>query len=147
MLNYPAEMRNYWLVKQEPSEYGWDQFCKDGRTEWQGIRNFQARNHLRSMKVGDFVLYYHSVEGKEIVGIARVSKEYFLDESAESGDWSAVELVPEMALRRKLGLAEIKLDGILSDMALVRQSRLSVMPVEKRQFERVLEITGTKFEI
>ena len=140
-------MCKYWLVKQEPSEYGWDQFCKDGRTEWQGVRNFQARNHLRSMKKGDIVLYYHSVEGKELVGIARVSKEYFPDESAESGDWSAVELEPEMALRRKLGLAEIKLDGILSDMALVRQSRLSVMPVEKRQFERVLEITGTRFEI
>lgn len=146
ILNYLKPMSNYWLVKQEPSAYGWEQFCRDGRTEWEGVRNYQARNHLRGMKVGDLVLYYHSVEGKEVVGVARVSKEYFPDRSARSGDWSAVELVPEMALRRKLGLAEIKSDNILCDMALVRQSRLSVMSIEKQQFERVLEVTGTKFE-
>ncbi len=136
--------RQYWLVKQEPSTYPWEQFVKDGSTQWDGVRNYQARNNLRLMKKGDRVLYYHSVSGKEIVGIAEVSREYFPDPTAGSGDWSAVELKPVKALGSPLSLDAIKEDEVLSGMALVRQSRLSVMPVTDEQFRRVCELTGTR---
>ncbi len=133
---------NYWLVKSEPSAYSWAQFLKDGSTAWTGVRNFQARNHLRSMKLGDVVLFYHSNEGKEIVGVATVAKEAYRDPTAKEGDWSCVDLKPGRALEPPVTLDHIKSDPVLKQMALVRQSRLSVMPVTEREFQRVLEWNG-----
>ncbi|MFN0068848.1 MAG: EVE domain-containing protein [Limisphaerales bacterium] len=131
-------------MKQEPEAYAWADFVADGRTAWTGIRNFQARNHLRAMRRGDPVLYYHSNEGREIVGVATVAEEHRPDPTAEEGDWSAVDLVPLKPLRRPVTLAQIKEDASLRDMALVRQSRLSVMPVTGAQFRRVLELGDTR---
>jgi predicted RNA-binding protein with PUA-like domain len=135
---------NYWLVKQEPEAYAWTQFVKDGRTTWTGVRNFQARNYLRAMKTGDRVFYYHSVTGKEIVGVAKVAKEAYPDPTAEEGDWSVVDLVPVKALAKPVTLETIKTDALLKDIPLVRQSRLSVTPLTEPQFRRVLELGGTK---
>lgn len=135
---------NYWLVKQEPEAYAWDRFVEDGRTAWTGVRNFQARNNLRAMKTGDLVLYYHSVTGKEIVGVAKVAKEAYPDPTADDGDWSVVDLVPAKRLKRPVTLETIKTDAALREMPLVRQSRLSVTPVTAAQFRRVLELGGTK---
>lgn len=134
----------HWLVKQEPDAYAWSAFVADGRTAWTGVRNFQARNHLRAMRRGDRVLYYHSNEGREIIGVARVEREAYPDPTAEDGDWSAVDLVPEKPLPRPVTLAQVKEDPVLRGMALVRQSRLSVMPVAPAQFRRVLELGGAK---
>jgi len=135
---------NCWLVKQEPEDYAWAAFVKDGRTAWTGVRNFQARNNLRAMREDDPVLYYHSGAAKEIVGVARVAKEAFPDPTAKEGDWSAVELMPGKPMKAPVTLAAIKADGVLKEMALVRQSRLSVVPVTPAQFERVLKLGGTK---
>lgn len=134
----------YWLVKQEPEAYAWATFVKDGRTAWTGVRNFQARNNLRAMKKGDLVLYYHSVSDKQVVGIAKVDKEAYPDPTADEGDWSCADLVPVKALRVPVSLEAIKVDKALKDMPLVRQGRLSVMPLTKEQFERVLELGETK---
>src|SRR4051812_5149368 len=114
---------NYWLVKQEPEAYSWDNFVKDGKTAWTGVRNFQARNNLRAMKRGDTVLFYHSVTDKQVVGIARVEKEAYTDPSAEEGDWSCVDLVPVKALKRPVTLEQIKTDKSLKEIPLVKQSR------------------------
>jgi predicted RNA-binding protein with PUA-like domain len=135
---------NYWLVKSEPAAYAWATFVKDGRTAWTGVRNFAARIHLRAMKKGDPVFYYHSNEGKEVVGVARVIKEFYPDATAEEGDWSCVDLQPMKPLVQPVTLAQIKDDAVLKDMALVKQSRLSVMPVTKAQAERLLKLGGTK---
>ncbi|HEY9170829.1 MAG TPA: EVE domain-containing protein [Verrucomicrobiae bacterium] len=135
---------NYWLVKQEPEEYAWAAFVKDGGTAWTGVRNFQARNNLRAMRRGDPVLYYHSGEAKEIVGLARVAKEAYTDPTADDGDWVAVDLRPVQALTAPLSLAAIKADARLKTMALLRQSRLSVVPLTKSEFERVLELGKSK---
>lgn len=135
---------NYWLVKQEPEDYAWATFVNDGGTAWTGVRNFQARNNLRAMHAGDLVLYYHSGEAKEIVGVAQVPKTAYADPTAVEGDWSAVDLKPQKALAAPLSLAAIKADAVLKEMALVRQSRLSVMPVTKAEFERVLKLSGTE---
>src|SRR3954470_1784746 len=116
---------NYWMVKQEPEAYSWDDFVKDGKTDWTGVRNFQARNNLRAMKKGDKVLFYHSVTGKEVVGIAVVSKETFPDPTDEK--WSAVELQPSKPLKNPVSLADIKANLALADLKLVRQSQLSVL--------------------
>jgi predicted RNA-binding protein with PUA-like domain len=132
---------NYWLVKQEPDSYSWSDFVKDGKTAWTGVRNFAARLNLRAMKKGDRVFYYHSNIGKEIVGLARVVKEAYPDPTATEGDWSSVDLAPEKPLRKSVGLDVMKADKILKDMKLVRQSRLSVSPVTKEQFDRVLELS------
>lgn len=134
----------HWLVKQEPDAYAWSAFVAEGCTAWTGVRNFQARNHLRAMRRGDLVLYYHSNEGREIVGVARVVREPYPDPTAEDGDWSAVDLVPEKPLPRPVTLVQVKEDPVLRGMALVRQSRLSVMPVTPAQFRRVLELAGAK---
>ena len=136
---------HYWLVKQEPEDYAWSTLLKDGVTAWTGIRNFQARNNLRAMRKGDLVLYYHCGETKEIVGVASVAKEAYVDPTAEEGDWSAVDLKPATSLAAPVSLATIKADAVLKEMALVRQSRLSVVQVTKAQFERVLKLTGSKF--
>ncbi|TAL05546.1 MAG: EVE domain-containing protein [Verrucomicrobia bacterium] len=131
---------NYWLVKSEPESYSWAQFVKDGRTAWTGVRNFAARLHLRAMKVGDGVLFYHSGEGKDVVGLAKVVKAAYTDPTAKEGDWSCVDLAPVKPLTKSVTLATIKADKILSTMRLVKESRLSVSPVSEAQFQRVLEL-------
>ena len=132
-------MANYWLVKQEPEAYSWDDFVKDGKTDWTGVRNFQARNNLKAMKKGDKVLFYHSVTGKEVVGIAKVSKEGFPDPLDEK--WVAVELVPDKKLKKPVGLADIKANLALANIKLVRQSQLSVMRLSKDEFEEILSMS------
>src|SRR5688500_14072313 len=132
--------KQYWLVKQEPEAYSWSDFVKDGKTAWTGVRNFQARNNLRAMKKGDRVLFYHSVSDKQIVGVAKVVREAYADKTADEGDWSAVDLAPEKALKRPVTLEEIKADGRLGNMALVRNSRISVTPVTEAEWERVMAL-------
>ena len=134
---------NYWLVKSEPGAYAWSQFLKEGRTAWTGVRNFAARNHLRAMKKGDLVFFYHSGEEKSVVGLARVEEEFYPDPTAEEGDWSCVDLVPKKAVTAPVTLAQIKGDKILREMVFVKQSRLSVSPMTKRQFERLMEMAKT----
>jgi predicted RNA-binding protein with PUA-like domain len=134
---------NYWLVKSEPEAYAWATFVKEKRTAWTGVRNFQARNNLRTMKRGDLVLFYHSVSDKQVVGIARVDKEAYPDPTAKEGDWSCVDLVPTAPLKVPLCLEAIKTDAALADLPLLRQSRLSVSPVTPAQFKRVLALTQT----
>ena len=134
--------RRHWLVKQEPSDYAWDRFVREGHTAWTGVRSFPARLHLRAMAVGDLVAWYHSGETREVVGVGRVARAAYPDPTATEGDWSCVDLVPVEPLRRSVTLAEIKSDPILREMPLVRQSRLSVMPVTGAQFERLLELSG-----
>ncbi|HXT11794.1 MAG TPA: EVE domain-containing protein [Candidatus Angelobacter sp.] len=133
---------NYWLVKQEPESYSWSDFVKDGKTAWTGVRNFAARLNLRAMKNGDAVFYYHSVTGKEIVGLAKVVKEAYPDPTATEGDWSAVDLVPEKPLKKPISLEILKADKILKEMKLVTISRLSVSPVTKEQAEKILKLAG-----
>jgi len=131
----------YWLVKQEPEDYSWANLVNDGKTAWIGVRNFAARNNLRAMKKGDSVLFYHSVSEKQVVGIARVVREAYADPTAEEGDWSCVDLSPDKAFKNPVTLATIKSDKKLVGMPLIRQSRLSVMPVTKEQFERIVELS------
>jgi predicted RNA-binding protein with PUA-like domain len=135
---------NYWLVKSEPESYAWATFVQDGKTAWTGVRSFAARIHLRTMVRGDLVFFYHSVTGKQVVGLARVTKEAYADPTATEGDWSAVDLAPVKALVRPVSLASIKADAVLQDIPLVRQSRLSVTPLTVPQFKRLLELAGTK---
>ena len=131
---------NYWLAKSEPAAYAWPQLVKDGRTAWTGVRNFQARNNLRAMKLGDLVFFYHSVSDKQVVGLARVAKEHYPDATAAEGDWSCVELEPVQALKAPVSLEVIKSDAVLKEMPLVKQSRLSVVPVTKAQADRLLKL-------
>jgi predicted RNA-binding protein with PUA-like domain len=135
-------MSQYWLVKQEPTAYSWDQFVVDGKTDWTGVRNFQARNNLRSMKSGDQVLFYHSVNGKAVVGVAVVSREAFPDPTSTSGDWSAVEIKPVRPVNPPVTLEQIKSDPALAQIPLLRQSRLSVMAISTQEFEGVLGMAG-----
>ena len=135
---------NYWLVKSEPAAYAWATFLQDGKAAWTGVRNFQARNNLRAMKKGDLVCFYHSVTGREIIGLARVAKEFYPDTTADDGDWSCVDLVPVRAFARPVTLDTIKSDKLLREMPLVKQSRLSVTPLTEAQFDRLLEVAGTK---
>ena len=134
----------YWLVKSEPEAYSWAMLVKDGQTAWTGVRNFTARNNLRAMKPGDWVLFYHSGEGKEVVGLAKVVKTAYPDPTAKEGDWSCVDLVPVKPLANPVSLQTIKTDRTLKEMVLVKQSRLSVVPLDERQFNRTLEVAGTK---
>jgi predicted RNA-binding protein with PUA-like domain len=133
----------HWLVKQEPEAYSWTAFVKDGKTAWTGVRNFQARNNLRSMKQGDLVLYYHSVSDKQVVGLAKVDKIAYPDPTAEEGDWVCVDLVPMKPLTAPVSLETIKADQALSDMLLVRQGRLSVQSVSSPQFKKILKLAKT----
>jgi predicted RNA-binding protein with PUA-like domain len=135
-------MAQYWLVKQEPTAYSWEQFAADGKTDWTGVRNFQARNNLRSMKLGDSVFYYHSVNGKAVVGIAKVTKEAFRDPTAAEGDWSAVELTPVKSVDPPVTIDQIKGETRLFDMPLLKNSRLSVMKLTKYQFDTILELSS-----
>ncbi|HVZ56035.1 MAG TPA: EVE domain-containing protein [Chitinophagaceae bacterium] len=134
----------YWLVKSEPFKYSWDQFERDGQTFWDGIRNYAARLHLRSMKMGDQVLFYHSNEGLAIMGIARVVREAYQDPTTDDTAWVAVDLQAERRLKNPVTLEQIKSDRRLADMALVRISRLSVQPVTEREWKAVLQLAGEK---
>jgi predicted RNA-binding protein with PUA-like domain len=133
---------NYWLIKSEPFKYSWEQFVKDGQTFWDGVRNYAARNHLRAMKKGDLVFWYHSNEGTEIVGIAKVVKEAYQDPTTAEEAWVAVDFKPHKKLKKPVGLAQIKTDQRLSNMALVRLGRLSVQPVTEEEWKIVMEMAG-----
>jgi len=134
----------YWLVKQEPAAYAWETFLKDGRTSWDGVRNFQARNHLKGMKVGDPVLFYASVTGKAVQGIAEVSKAAYPDPTADEGEWVSVELKAKRTLNRPVSLEEIKATPSLAKISLLRQSRLSVMSLSRSEFEHILKLSEKK---
>lgn len=134
---------NYWLLKSEPEVYSYERLEKEGRTMWEGVRNYAARNHLRGMKEGDLALFYHSREGLEVVGICEVAKEFYPDPTAESGDWSVVDVVPFKRLHKPVGLSVIKNTPELLEIPLVRIGRLSVMPLEKAAFDKILEIGET----
>jgi predicted RNA-binding protein with PUA-like domain len=134
-------MKSFWLVKQEPGDYSWADFVADGGTSWTGVRNFAARNNLRRMSRGDQVLFYHSGEEKSVVGIAKTTRTAYRDATAKEGDWSAVDLAPVKPLRRPVTLAEIKATPQLKDIALVRQSRLSVMPLGRKEFELIVRMS------
>jgi predicted RNA-binding protein with PUA-like domain len=135
-------MKNFWLVKQEPSSYSWSDFVTDGETDWTGVRNYAARNNLRTMRKGDEVLFYHSGEEKAVVGIARVTRTAYPDSTADEGDWSAVDLVPVKSLRRSVTLREIKDNPRLKKIPLVRQSRLSVMPLTEAEFHEITKMSA-----
>ena len=130
----------YWLVKTEPEAYAWADFERDGRTVWDGVRNYQARNHLRAMKHGDEVLFYASVGPKQVMGTATVTREAFADATAAEGDWSAVELIVGRALAHPVSLDQIKAEPKLADIALLRQSRLSVMPLRRAEFDLIVRL-------
>jgi predicted RNA-binding protein with PUA-like domain len=136
--------RSYWLVKSEPTSYAWEQLVKDGRTVWDGVRNPLARQHLAAMHPGDLVLYYHSNVGKEVVGIARVVRAAYPDPKDASGRWLVVDVEPVRPLAEPVSLATIKADPAFEGLALIRQSRLSVMPVSKPHFERILALGKTR---
>jgi predicted RNA-binding protein with PUA-like domain len=133
----------YWLVKSEPDVFGYDQLVSDGTARWDGVRNYQARNNLRAMKTGDLCLFYHSNIGLEVVGIARVTREHYPDPTAEKGDWSAVDLEPVMPFNRPVSLVEIKANPLLQNLLLVRNGRLSVMPVTFDEFSTLLTLGDT----
>jgi len=136
-----SKTAQFWLVKQEPTAYSWADFVKDGRTAWTGVRNFQARLNLRAMRKGDAVLFYHSVEGKEVVGRAQVAATAYPDPTATDGDWSCVDLVPVRALRRPVTLEEIKASAKLCEIKLVKQSRLSVLPLSAAEFAEIVRLS------
>jgi len=129
---------NYWLVKTEPGAYSWDDFVNLGRDHWDGVRNYQARNNLQLMKVGDEVLFYHSVSAKEVVGIAKVVREFYQDPTIDDDRWVVVDLVPVRKLNKPVTLVEIKSDKRLEGFALIKNSRLSVMPVSKAHYDIIL---------
>jgi predicted RNA-binding protein with PUA-like domain len=130
----------YWLVKSEPFKYSWEKFNQDGRTFWDGVRNYQARNNLREMNEGDLVLFYHSNEGKEIVGIAKVVKEAYQDPTTDDKNWVVVDLSPVESLKVPVTLETIKADEQLQNVGLVRQGRLSVMGMKQEEFDRIVEL-------
>jgi predicted RNA-binding protein with PUA-like domain len=136
--------RAHWLVKSEPFKYSWDDLVRDRSTYWDGVRNAQARNNLRAMAVGDLVLYYHSNEGKEVVGVAKVKKTAYQDPTTDDERWVVVDVVPVKALAEFVTLSDIKAEPKLSEVALIKQSRLSVMPIEKKHFDVILKMGKTK---
>ena len=139
----PKAAQQYWMVKSEPAAYSWDQFVKDGRAAWTGVRNYQARINLRAMRTGDLVLFYHSVVGKEIVGIAKVAATAYRDPTATEGEWDCVDLVPFKPLKRAVPLAEIKTMPALKEIKLLRQPRLSVMPLLAAEFKAITTLGST----
>lgn len=134
----------YWLIKSEPFKYSWDQFENDQQTYWDGVRNYAARNNLRSMKKNDLLFFYHSNEGLNIVGIAKVVKESYQDPTTDDNAWLVVDVKPVKKLKKPVTLAMIKADKRLSDMALIKLSRLSVQPVTEQEWEVVMELAGEK---
>lgn len=135
----------YWLVKQEPEKYSWAQFLKDKKTSWDGVRNFQARNNLRAMRKGDLVFFYRSVSEPALIGLCQVTRTAYPDPTADEGDWSAVDLKPLKTLSQPVHLSEVKLHKALSEMALIRQSRLSVMRVQTEEFKVILKLSRTDY--
>ncbi len=133
---------NYWLVKSEPYKYSWDDLVKDGQTFWDGVRNYSARNNMKAMKKGDQMFFYHSNEGKEIVGCAEVIKEFYQDPTTEDDKWVAVDIKPLYKLKRPITLKEVKADEKLANMALVRLMRLSVGPVTEEEFNHIITLSN-----
>ena len=138
-----SKAAQHWLVKTEPSSYSWARLVEDGSTAWTGVRSFQARNHLRLMREGDHVLFYHSVTGKEIVGIAKVIRAGYPDPTATEGDWTCVDLAPVKPLKHPVSLATINGTPSLKNIALLRQSRLSVVPVTADEYEQILQLSSS----
>jgi len=135
-------MPKHWLVKSEPAAFSWEQFVADGRAAWTGVRNFQARNNLRAMKKGDLVFFYHSVIGKEVVGIAKVAREAYPDPTAEEAGWDCVDLVPVKPLHKSVTLAAIKATPALKNVPLLKHSRLSVMPLSAAEYGAIVKLGG-----
>ncbi len=135
---------NYWLIKSEPFKYSWDKFVKDKWSMWDGVRNYAARNNLRSMKKGDLAFFYHSNEGLEIVGIAKVKKEHYQDPTTTDPNWLAVDFEPFKKLKKPIALAQIKADKRLSEMQLIKLTRLSVQSVKKEEFDHILSLSEEK---
>ena len=133
----------HWLVKSEPLKYSWEKFNQEGHTFWDGVRNYQARNNLKLMETGDLVMWYHSNEGKEIVGIARVVKPFYQDPTTDDPNWVVVDLEPVESLKKPVTLEQIKTDERLKDIGLVRQGRLSVMALKLEEFDRILEMAAS----
>lgn len=133
---------NYWMVKQEPETYSWTDFVSDGVTDWSGVRNYQARNNLREMNMGERVLFYHSGKDKAVVGLAEVVKSAYPDPTADDEQWVAVDLKPVKALKSPVPLAAIRYDKRLSQLPLIRQSQLSVMPLTKDEFDVIIALSG-----
>ncbi|MDB5252447.1 MAG: hypothetical protein JWP27_1616 [Flaviaesturariibacter sp.] len=134
----------YWLVKSEPFKYSWDQFVKDGKATWDGVRNYAARNNLQAMKKGDEVFFYHSNEGLAIVGIAKVIREAYPDPTTDEEAWVVVDLKPVRKLKNAVTLKQVKSEKALADMALLKLSRLSVQPVREEEWLTVLEMADNK---
>ena len=136
--------RQYWLMKSEPSKYSFAQLVRDGHTMWDGVRNFEARNSLRAMKAGDLVLFYHSNEGKAVVGVARIKRTAYPDPTAPEEDWSVVDVEPLVPFKAQVSLEAIRSEPDLAEIALLKRSRLSVVPVSKEHFDRILKMGKTK---
>jgi predicted RNA-binding protein with PUA-like domain len=134
--------KQYWLAKSEPESYSWADLQKDGKTAWTGVRNYQARNNLRAMKKGDLVAFYHSVTGKEVVGVAKVAVEAYADKTAKEGDWSAVDFEPSKTLKKPVTLDQFKADPILSKTEMLRLNRISVTKLTEAEYNRILELAG-----
>jgi len=132
---------NYWLVKSEPGTYSWDDFVKLGRDHWDGVRNYQARNNMKAMQEGDLVLFYHSVSEKAVVGTCKVVREYYQDPTTDDERWVVVDLVPVSPLKNKVTLKQIKADERLQNIALIKQSRLSVMPIKQEEYDIILALS------
>lgn len=135
--------RSYWLVKSEPFKYSWEDLVKDGSTYWDGVRNYMARNNLRDMKKGDLALYYHSNEGKEIVGVAKITRESYQDPTTEDDRWVVVDVAPVKALKEPVTLAQIREDKPLAEIAMLKYNRLSVVPIKAAEFKRILKLGKT----
>ncbi len=139
--------KQYWLIKSEPGAYSWANFLRDKKTYWDGVRNYQARNNIRAMQPGDLALFYHSVKEKSVVGVAEVISQAYPDPTAKDGDWSVVDLKPVFGLKQEVTLAQMKADPRLVDMSLIKQSRLSVCPLSKEEFNVVVKLGGkAKFQ-
>jgi len=138
---------SFWLMKSEPYKYSWDDLKRDGSTYWDGVRNYGARNNLKAMKKEDLSFYYHSNEGKEIVGISKVIKEFYQDPTTDDDRWVVVEIEPVKDMKTPVSLAMVKADAALADMALVKQARLSVQPVTRSEFKRVLSLGNTSLQL
>lgn len=132
---------NYWLIKSEPSVYSWDDLVREKQTMWNGVRNFQARNNLKAMQVGDLCLYYHSNEDRANVGVAKVIKSHYQDPTTEDTNWVVVDVAPAFPLKKPVSLADVKADVRLSDMVLVKNSRLSVQPVKREEFDLIIALS------
>ena len=134
--------KQYWLVKTEPGTYSWEDMLEEGEAYWDGVRNYQARNNLRAMKKGDLVLWYHSVKEKRVIGVVKVTREHYPDPTTEDDRWSVVDVSPVLQLKVPVTLADVKANADLSEIALVRQSRLSVMPLDKAAYQAILNMGG-----